>query len=89
VLITVTEMRGGSRSDVRRIRSEAAESNTMRSAAGKTGGGPRGSPGVIRDCGGHLWMKGGSHRRHGAEMRLHNVSWMAQPPALDGPWFRH
>jgi signal transduction histidine kinase len=91
VLITVTEMRGGSRSDVPiGSRSEAAESNTMRSESDRPGVDLGVLQGLIRDCGGHLWMRADPTGDLVLKMRL-------PQRVLDGPghgrsigrWFRH
>jgi ribosomal protein L13 len=89
VLITVTEMRGRSRSDVP-IGSgiETAKSNTMRSESDRPGVDLGVLQGLIRDCGGHLWMRADPTGDTVLKMRL-------PQRVLDGPapgrgrWFRH
>ena len=101
VLITVTEERDGLRSDFPiRPRKAPAGANTMRSASDRPGVDLGVLQGLIRDCGGHLWIK--------AEPTGDMVLKMHLPqPVLNGPaklptggprsdrgrsmarWFRH
>jgi hypothetical protein len=100
VLITVTEVRGGFRSDVPvRPPMEPAGANTMRSVSDRPGVDLGVLQGLIRDCGGHLWIKAEPTGDMVLKMRL-------PQPVLDGPaaltrgprsdrgrsiarWFRH
>jgi hypothetical protein len=101
VLITVTEVRGGFRSDDPiRPPKEPARTNTKRSVSDRPGVDLGVLQGLIRDCGGHLWIKAEPTGDMVLKMRLPQpvLDRPAQPPTggprSDRPrsiarWFRH
>jgi len=93
VLITINETRGAVRSDVAEPRSEPAESNIVGSVSDRPGVDLGVLQQLIRDCGGHLWMRAEPTGDMVLKIRL-------PQRALDGPadagkgrsmarWFRH
>jgi nitrogen-specific signal transduction histidine kinase len=101
VLITVTEVRGGLRSDFpTKPPMEPAGANTARSVSERPGVDLGVLQGLIRDCGGHLWIKAEPTGDMVLKMRLPQpVLDRPAAPLTGGPrsdggrsmarWFRH
>ena len=101
VLITVTEMRGGLRPDIPNgPRTEPAGANTTRSVSDRPGVDLGVLQGLIRDCGGHLWMSAEPTGNMVLKMRLpQGILDGRADPSTGGPrsdrgrslgrWFRH
>jgi signal transduction histidine kinase len=91
VLITVSEMHGESRSGIPiGSRSEAAKPNAMRSESDRPGVDLGVLQGLIRDCGGHLWMRADPTGDMVLKMRLpQRVPDGPAPGRSVAGWFRH
>jgi len=96
VLITVNEMSGGLRSGVAiEPRGEPTQSTIIRSESDRPGVDLGVLQGLIRDCGGHLWMRAEPTGDMVLKMRLpQRVLDDAADPRSDrgrsmGRWFRH